>query len=130
MACVGLGQILGNPLARSAVSRLSFGSKIGFQPISTAFLARALYYFRRFNYGDGQELVKDMIFDHRIGTQKVAAPFQPRLRRVFEGEAGLRQPGEDPGDLLGAAQGGLAGMGKTFPTVLSNRKRSRLGRAV
>jgi hypothetical protein len=68
---------LETPSANSAVSHLSLGSKAGFRPISTAHLARGLYHFRRLNYGDGQKLVKDMIFDHRIGTQRLLLPFKP-----------------------------------------------------
>jgi hypothetical protein len=50
---------------------------VGFRPISAALLARALYYFRRFNYGDGQKLVKDMIFDHRIEHERLLLPSKP-----------------------------------------------------
>ena len=73
MACVGLGQILGNPLASSAVSpfiaRLEGGLPTHF---GTAFgpgpgLLMAVQLWRR------AKLVKDMIFDHGIGTQKASA---------------------------------------------------------
>jgi hypothetical protein len=76
MAWVRLGQIFGNPLGQFRclpfIARLEGGLAAHFD---SAFGPGVCT--RRFNYGDGQKLVKDMIFDHRIGTQRLLLPFKP-----------------------------------------------------
>jgi hypothetical protein len=73
-ACVGLGPDLMKPLGQiRCLPVYRPARRWASGPFRQRFWPGALYYFRRFNYGDGQKPVKDMIFDHRIGTQKVAA---------------------------------------------------------